>query len=259
MQQASSSLPSFAQALGHGMADKRIDILRQIGQGGSISQAARAVGVSYKAAWQAIDTLTNLAGVPLVHRAVGGAGGGGAVLTEAGHALLAAADAMAQARAEVLQRLAGQGAQPAAAARLAVRTSMRNQWPCVVRALEAAGPLVHVHLGGAGAAQALALTARITQESAQLLGLAPGLPVLALCKATAVQVCGMKETGEGGAAPNAWPGRVTRVARGEAGDEVAAALDAGVQMVGFAPPRSSLRARARVCLRADASAIVLAL
>ena len=107
MQQASSSLPSFAQALGHDMADKRIDILRQIGQGGSISQAARAVGVSYKAAWQAIDTLTNLAGVPLVHRAVGGAGGSGAALTEAGHALLAAADAMAQARAEVLQRLAG--------------------------------------------------------------------------------------------------------------------------------------------------------
>jgi len=153
MQQASSSLPSFAQALGHDMADKRIDILRQIGQGGSISQAARAVGVSYKAAWQAIDTLTNLAGVPLVHRAVGGTGGGGAVLTDAGHALLRAADAMAQARAEVLQRLAGQGAQPAAAARLGVRTSMRNQWPCVVRALEAVGPLVHVHLGGTGAAQ----------------------------------------------------------------------------------------------------------
>lgn len=258
MQQASSSLPSFAQALGHDMADKRIDILRQIGQGGSISQAARAVGVSYKAAWQAIDTLTNLAGVPLVHRAVGGAGGGGAVLTDAGHALLMAADAMAQARAEVLQRLAGQGTQPAAAARLGVRTSMRNQWPCVVRALEAVGPLVHVHLGGTGAAHALALSARITQESAQLLGLAPGLPVLALCKATAVQVGKGQEAG-GALAPNTWTGRVTRVARGEAGDEVAATLDAGVQMVGFAPPGSGLRARARVCLRADAAAIVLAL
>ena len=258
MQQASSSLPSFAQALGHDMADKRIDILRQIGQGGSISQAARAVGVSYKAAWQAIDTLTNLAGVPLVHRAVGGTGGGGAVLTDAGHALLRAADAMGQARAEVLQRLAGQGAQPAAAARLGVRTSMRNQWPCVVRALEAVGPLVHVHLGGTGAAQALALTARITQESAQLLGLAPGLPVLALCKATAVQVGRGQEAGDA-LAPNTWTGRVTRVARGEAGDEVAATLDAGVQMVGFAPPGSGLRARARVCLRADAAAIVLAL
>ena len=98
---------SLTDALGHALADKRIDILRQIGTCGSISQAARAVGVSYKAAWQAVDTLTNLAGTPLVARAVGGAGGGGAQLTEAGHQLLAAADAMAQARGAHQRR--GQG------------------------------------------------------------------------------------------------------------------------------------------------------
>ncbi|WP_343593612.1 LysR family transcriptional regulator, partial [Paracidovorax wautersii] len=68
---------AYSEALGHGLADRRIAILRHIGEGGSISQAARAVGVSYKAAWQALDTLTNLAGVPLVERLVGGAGGGG--------------------------------------------------------------------------------------------------------------------------------------------------------------------------------------
>ncbi|MCE1251350.1 MAG: ModE family transcriptional regulator, partial [Comamonadaceae bacterium] len=33
--------PAYAQALGHESTDKRIDILRQIGAGGSISQAAR--------------------------------------------------------------------------------------------------------------------------------------------------------------------------------------------------------------------------
>ena len=52
-------------------SDRRIGILRQIGALGSISRAARAVGVSYKAAWQAVDTLTNLAGVALVERVVG--------------------------------------------------------------------------------------------------------------------------------------------------------------------------------------------
>ncbi len=250
---------SFSEALSHGMADKRIDILRQIGQGGSISQAARAVGVSYKAAWQALDTLTNLAGVPLVDRAVGGSGGGGAVLTEAGHALLAAADAMAQARDAVLARLAGDEGAGQAAARLAVRTSMRNQWPCVVRSLEREGPIVRVHLGGADvAAQSLALTARITRESAELLGLAPGLPVLALCKATAVRVERAPADALEAAGGNAWPARATRVARGAAGDEVAAELDAGVQMVGFAPAGSGLRQRARVVLRAEESAIVLA-
>ncbi len=88
MQQPSASI---LDALGHGPADRRLAVLREIGAGGSISQAARAVGVSYKAAWQALDTLTNLAGVPLVERVVGGAGGGGARLTEAAHELLAAA------------------------------------------------------------------------------------------------------------------------------------------------------------------------
>ena len=62
-------------ALGHEAADKRIDILRRIGEVGSISEAARRASVSYKAAWQAIDTLSNLAGESLVDSSVGGAGG----------------------------------------------------------------------------------------------------------------------------------------------------------------------------------------
>src|SRR6187551_2944109 len=102
---ASAALP-IASALSHEPADKRIDILRLVGESGSISQAARDAGVSYKAAWQAIDTLTNLAGVPLVERAVGGAGGGGALLTTHGGHLLELADALDAARREVHARWA---------------------------------------------------------------------------------------------------------------------------------------------------------
>lgn len=99
--------PDCLSALGHEAADKRIDILRRIGDVGSISEAARGAGVSYKAAWQAIDTLSNLAGGALVDSSVGGAGGGGARLTDAGRRLLAAADELAKARRQVLARLAG--------------------------------------------------------------------------------------------------------------------------------------------------------
>ena len=239
------------------MADKRIAILRQIGQGGSISQAARAVGVSYKAAWQALDTLTNLAGTPLVDRAVGGAGGGGALLTEAGHQLLAAADAMAEARSAVLARWEGRAGP--AAARLAVRTSMRNQWPCTVQRLEVLGQIVRVHLGRGGDADAF-LCARITRESAELLGLAPGLMVQALCKATAMRV-----ERHAAAVPPAEPGvyrlpaKAVRVVRGETGDEVSAELEGGIQMVGFATPDSGLRAGSRVHLVVEDNAVVIAL
>lgn len=256
---------SLTDALGHALADKRIDILRQIGACGSISQAARAVGVSYKAAWQAVDTLTNLAGTPLVARAVGGAGGGGAQLTEAGHQLLAAADAMAQARGAVLSRWQATPHAGPALARLAVRTSMRNQLPCVVDRLVVQGQIVCVHLRLEGeGAGAVSLASRITRESAELLGLQPGLLVLALCKATAVRV----ERG-GRAAPDSaaavpagtlrLPARATRVVRGESGDEVSAELAAGLHMVGFAPPQSGLRAGSAVVLVLEENAVVLAL
>ena len=256
---------SLTDALGHALTDKRIDILRQIGACGSISQAARAVGVSYKAAWQAVDTLTNLAGTPLVARAVGGAGGGGAQLTEAGHQLLAAADAMAQARGAVLARWQATPHAGPALARLAVRTSMRNQLPCVVDRLAVQGQIVCVHLRLEGeGAGAVSLASRITRESAELLGLQPGLAVLALCKATAVRVerGGRSAPAPAAAAPAGTlrlPGRATRVVRGESGDEVSAELAAGLHMVGFAAPHSGLRAGSAVVLVVEENAVVLAL
>lgn len=261
---------SLSAALGHALTDKRIDILRHIGECGSISQAARAAGVSYKAAWQAVDTLSNLAGAPLVTRAVGGAGGGGAQLTEAGRQLLQAARAMEQARGAVLSRWQTTPHAGPALARLAVRTSMRNQWPCVVQRLELLGPLARVHLvlEGEGAAAASAdtlhptLAARITRESAELLGLQPGLSVQALCKATALRVerkavadtAGMPAVGTF----RLW-GRAARVVRGPEGDEVAATLACGVHVVGFAAAGSGVRVGSVVALRAEENAVVLAL
>src|ERR1035437_2957947 len=115
---------SYAGALGHAITDKRIEILRLVGQSGSISQAARDAGVSYKAAWQALDTLSNMGGAPLVARSVGGVGGGGARLTPAGEQLLDAARQMDGARRDVLARFSGGAAQ--ALSGVGLRTSMRN-------------------------------------------------------------------------------------------------------------------------------------
>lgn len=241
---------SYTSALSHASADKRIDILRAVGASGSISQAARDCGVSYKAAWQAIDTLTNLAGAVLVQRVVGGAGGGGARLTAAGSQLLDAADQMAQARREVLGRLVAAPLRAPAS----IRTSMRNQLPGEVVSLQVQGTIVRVQLRLAGTAT---LMARVTRDSAQLLGLASGLGVVVLCKATAVSVTAA--AGADALGSNQLAGRVTRVSRGGQGDEVSAVLDGGLALVGFAPPNSGLRARARVLLAVDEAALVLAL
>ena len=249
----------LAGALGHEAADKRIDMLRRIGQAGSISEAARAAGVSYKAGWQAIDTLSNLAGMALVERVVGGAGGGGARLTDAGQELLRAADELAEARAQVLARLArraGEGdhfPKSAALAALGLRTSMRNQLPCTIVSLRAQGQAVRVQLGLAGG---LLLVSRITRESAQLLALSPGQSVLALCKATAVKVCAGGLPAETG---NWLHGRATRVSRAAGGGEVALELAGGLRLVGFSSAGSGLKAGCAALAFMDESAVVVAL
>ncbi|NML46608.1 TOBE domain-containing protein [Ramlibacter sp. G-1-2-2] len=239
----------LAGALGHATADKRVEILRRVAAVGSISQAARDAGVSYKAAWQALDTLSNLAGAPLLDRAVGGTGGGGARPTPAGEQVLHAADEMARARLAVLGRL--QAPAPALGG-IALRTSMRNQLPATVAALRPRAGAMEVGLTLAGGDP---LVARITRESVQLLGLKKGLPVLALCKATAVGVAGGEPDA---AAVNQLAGTVTRAPRASGG-EVALSLAGGLQLVGFAEAGSGLRKGAQAVARVEPSAVVVAL
>jgi len=234
--------------LGFEAADKRIAILRRVGQAGSISEAARAAGVSYKAAWQALETLANLAGTPLVEKAVGGSGGGGATLTQAGQRVLAAADEMARARQRILESFAQGDASGRAA--FALRTSMRNQFPCTVGGLSTHKGQVRVRLL---LADGSALYARITRESAQLLGLAPGMEVLALCKATAVQVAGHVAASSSG---NVLEGAVVRASRARAG-EVTLRLASEVQLVGFAAPECTLKAGLRGMAVIDESSVVI--
>ena len=242
----------LAGALVHAVADKRVEILRRVGALGSISQAARDAGVSYKAAWQALDTLSNLAGAPLVERAVGGAGGGGARLTPAGVRVLQAADEVARAREAVLDRLAQGGDLPASVAGLGLRTSMRNHLPCQVAALKRSGGAFDVTLELPGGA---ALVSRITSESVQLLQLKKGQEVLALCKATAVDVRAVADP----ARMNVLAGRVSRATRGGAAGEVALSLAGGAQLVGFAPAGQGLRKGDAAHAHMDASAVVIAL
>jgi molybdate transport system regulatory protein len=248
--------PDLAGVLGHASADKRIDILRRIDEVGSISEAARGAGVSYKAAWQALETLGNLAGTPLVEKAVGGSGGGGAALTRAGRRVLDAAAVLGRARANALRALGatarGGERTGASLAAAALRTSMRNQFPCVVRSLARAEGSVRVNLALPDDGR---LCARITRDSAQLLGLARGLPVLALCKAAAVRVAARIDDAAG---RNLLTGSVRRSSRAASGGEVVLLLPGGISLVGFAGPGHGLRVGDSAMASVEESAVVIA-
>lgn len=64
----------------------RVVLLERIREHGSISAAARSMGMGYRHAWELVATLNRLAPEPLVEAAAGGRRGGGAWLTAAGEA-----------------------------------------------------------------------------------------------------------------------------------------------------------------------------
>jgi len=77
-------LPSGAR-IGPG----KIALLEEIARTGSISAASRALGTSYRRAWELVETLNRGLWQPVITAAAGGAGGGGARLTRLGEALVA--------------------------------------------------------------------------------------------------------------------------------------------------------------------------
>ncbi len=77
----------------------KAELLERIRETGSISAAGRAMGMSYKRAWGLVDEMNAAFQSPLVQSARGGAGGGGATLTEAGLTVLLAYRSMVGATA----------------------------------------------------------------------------------------------------------------------------------------------------------------
>jgi len=70
------------------LGEGRSNLLKYIAERGSISQAAKQVGISYKKAWSYIKNMEDRLGVVLVKKYVGGKGGGGTTLTKEGEFLI---------------------------------------------------------------------------------------------------------------------------------------------------------------------------
>ncbi|MCF0253597.1 MAG: LysR family transcriptional regulator [Duodenibacillus sp.] len=234
--------------------DRRLDILRRIDQTGSISEAARCANISYKAAWQAVETLANLAGTPLVEKVVGGPNGGGTQLTAAGKQVLELSRRLAQAREAVMRDFMMQQVPEIGwATSPTFRTSLRNQLPCTVTGLTRGPATVRLQMRIDEENQ---VRAKITQESQQLLDLKADMRVLAMFKATAVEIAAqclpMRQS-------SVVTGTVIRSARAEKGGEVAIRLAGGLTVCGFAHPGHGLEPGDRAQARIPSAAVIIGL
>lgn len=217
--------------MGTALSDIRIRLLEEIDRRGSISQAAKAVPLSYKAAWDAVDAVNNLAPAPLVVRVTGGRQGGGTQLTEYGRRIVAMYRALEIEYQAALDRLAerlddigpvGIREFQTLMHRMSMKTSARNQFT---------GPITGLRDGGVDYEVRLRLdrdteiVAVITKESAEKLGLAIGKEVCALVKSSSVLL--MSEGDLRITARNRLQGEVAAIHAGAVNDEVTLQLPSG--------------------------------
>jgi molybdate transport system regulatory protein len=211
----------------------RIALLAAIRDTGSITGAAKAVGMSYKAAWDAIDTMNNLAGEPLVLRATGGKGGGGTTLTLRAIGLIDTFRAVEREHRRFIGRasaaIEGFAGDWELIGRIGMKTSARNQLYGTVASVKRGAVNDEVSLALPGGQMIVAV---LTHESTETLGLAEGAAAFALIKASWVMLLVDETGGAGGqrlklSARNQLRGTVASVKRGAVNAEVSLALDGG--------------------------------
>ena len=242
---------------GHG----RIDLLRQIAATGSISQAAKSLGLSYKQAWDAVDAMNNLAPEPLVRRQVGGRQGGGTALTEAGQRLIAVYAAAAREHQRFLARLNASIQDfdqfNALLGTLSMKVSTRNHLRGLVSAIKLGAVNAEITLDINGDP----LVAIITNDSVEALGLTIGAEAFALIKASFV-ILATEDGGLKTSARNRLCGVVERIVTGAVNTEVVLALDGGTRLTAMITNDSAtelgLTVGGRACALIKAPHVILA-
>jgi molybdate transport system regulatory protein len=228
-----ATAPSLTAALsfrraGARVGSDRIVLLETVGAAGSISAAAKTLGLSYKGAWDAVQALNNLFDAPLLLTQAGGAGGGTAALTPRGHAVIAAFHRVETELQATLARLeSGLADAPgddlgALFWSLGMKTSARN-------ALR--GTVTAVHDGAVNAevilklADGVEIVAVVTRHSVADLGLAPGAAAIALIKSSFIILA----VGDGlrTSARNQLEGRVLTREDGAVNSEITVGLAGG--------------------------------
>ena len=216
-----------AVSLKRGLAPRigleRVALIEAVDELGSITAAARKLGLSYKGAWDIVQGLNNLFSAPLIEAAAGGKAGGAARATERGRAVAVAfrrvQSELDAALARLEAGLSGEAARDLLWS-LGMRTSARNALRGEISRLTegAVNSEVTLRLG-----DGVEITAVVTRRSVDELGLAVGKPAVALIKSSFVLLA--KGEGLRTSARNQIPGVVTGREDGAVNAEVA--LDIG--------------------------------
>lgn len=239
---------------------ERIALLEAVGELGSITAAAKQLGLSYKGAWDAVQALNNLFDAPLITASAGGRAGGAATVTPRGHTVVRAFRQVEREVGATLSRLETGLAAPGEPGlgalfwSLGLRTSARNALRGAVAWIGEDAVTVEV---GLSLGDGVEIVSVITRRSAEALGLAVGKPAIALIKSSVVSLAPATQGLQG---VNALTGTIVDREDGDAACEISLALTAGKTLVATLQRQDAktLSVAQVVVARFDPSNVILA-
>lgn len=210
-----------------GIDSRMIALLRSIAQCGSINQAAKQCGLSYKGAWQIIERANNSSPKILVSTVTGGCKGGGTSLTEAGISLLSVFAKLEHEHDQFLERLNRKLMENPDAClllqRLVVQTSTRNQLFGTVSAIVKGAVNVRITVDLAGGD---IIIVGISLETLNKLNLAIGIDAVLLINSTDIALVG-ENVNFNVSASNKLACKIIRIQQDEINCEVSLLLPGG--------------------------------
>ena len=222
-------------------ANLPIELLQKLDQTGSINRAAKAVGISYKAAWQRLEQLNNIVPYPLLNKQTGGSGGGGSTLTEEGRNLLKQVMLLEKEFSQFMELFASNPQEALKTIktlkRLEMQLSARNVWLGQVETIDtgAVNSVVNIQLKGGDK-----ISSVITDNSVKRLELAPGKEVMVIVKASCV-LLGQGIDPEQISARNILSGTIANITPGAVNDEVTLNLPGGSTVTSIITSKSVKR------------------
>lgn len=243
------------------LGEDRIRLLEMIDEHGSITKAAKAVGISYKTAWDTMDAINNLSEKPLFVRMAGGKSGGGTRLTDEGREVIRKYRVIQEEHDKFLSNITKKIGSATELykfiKRISMKVSARNIFAGTISELTKGAVNAEVKLSLKGGNE---LVSVITNESVENLGLHVGGDVYAIIKASSILIGkDLEETKL--STRNILPGKIIKLIEGAVNTEVILELSGGNTISAIITNASaeslSLRERDNVCAICKSSDIIL--
>lgn len=217
----------FSRADHKFLGDDRIALLETIDELGSITKAAKAVGISYKTAWDTVNLINNLAEKPLFDRLTGGKGGGGTSLTADGKKVILQFKTIREEHRKFLgsleERLGDSDGLYRFLRRISMKVSARNIFVGTVTAITQGAVNAEVTLVLKGG---IPLIAVVTNGAIDNLGLKTGAEAYAIVKASSV-IIGTDLHDAKVSARNIFCGTIAKIIEGPVNTEVDVEIGGG--------------------------------